>query len=63
MIVVTNNEGTSGVPETARCLGEGKARLTPSRPEFVWSRATKTSAPSAAAAGLICWARSNSTRR
>lgn len=27
MIVVTNNEGTSGVPETARCLGRGQGVL------------------------------------
>ena len=27
MIVVTNNEGTPGVPTTARLLGEGAAAL------------------------------------
>ena len=34
MILVTNNEGTLGVPTTARMLADGAGGWTPSRPAF-----------------------------
>ncbi len=63
MIVLTNNEGKSGIGTTVRLLREEDPPWTRSRRACAWSRTMKTCARSAAAAGPICWAKWSWTHR